>query len=261
MRRLHLFEWEDLSWFPHLWRNYMTDVLQFTLTLAAPRAPVIREQLSRLLDRAATDEIVDLCSGSSGPLLWFREQLEQERGRPLTVLLTDKYPNLAKFEELAHGSDGRVRFRSDPIDATAVPPELAGLRTLFAAFHHFRPETAQRILADAAEKRRGIAVFEGSERSAKAMALLLLTAPLVVWLATPFIRPFRWSRLFWTYALPVVPLAVWWDGLVSCLRTYTPVELEQLGAATGAKNYQWEAGTGRIQGTLARVTYLVGWPT
>ena len=55
------------------------------------------------------------------------------------------------------------------------------------------------------------------------VSMLLLT-PLAVGLATPFIRPFRWSRLFWTYVIPLVPLTCWWDGVVSQLRAYTPAE-------------------------------------
>jgi hypothetical protein len=260
MGRVHLFEWEDQAWFPHLWRNYMTDLLQFSFTWQAPRAAYVTRLLGRLLDAAGTDEIVDLCSGSSGPLLYFRTQLEAGRGRPVHVVLTDKFPNAKKFAELARNTGGRVSFRSDSVDATRVPEELAGARTMFLAFHHFRPEVARQILADAAAQRRAIGIFEGAERSAKAVVFAVLTIPLVVWLLTPFVRPFRWGRLLWTYALPVVPLAVWWDGWVSCLRTYSVAELEEMAASAGGKDYAWEAGRERVRGTPMSTTYLMGYP-
>ena len=135
MKRRHLFEWEDQPWFPHAWRNYMTDLLQFTFTKFAWRATKTKDLLGELLDRMATDTIVDLCSGSSGPLVWFRAKLEEERGRPVHVVLTDKFPNLAAFRALAASSGGRFRFREDPIDATAVPPELDGVRTKIGRAH------------------------------------------------------------------------------------------------------------------------------
>jgi len=39
-----------------------------------------------------------------------------------------------------------------------VPDELTGFRTIFSAFHHFRPEEARAVVADAAHQRQGIAV-------------------------------------------------------------------------------------------------------
>jgi len=32
MSRIHLFEWEDMSWFPTAWRDYGTDYLNFFAT-------------------------------------------------------------------------------------------------------------------------------------------------------------------------------------------------------------------------------------
>lgn len=260
MRRLHLFEWEDQPWFPHLWRNYLTDVLQYTFTQFAPRMPIVNGLIGKLLDRAGTDRIVDLCSGSTGPLLWFRQRLEEERGRPVYLLLTDRYPNLDVFEAVQAGSNGRVSFCADSIDATSVPDNLVGVRTMFLAFHHFRPEAARRILETAAAKRQAIAVFDVTERSVKALLATPLF-PVVALLVTPFVRPFRLERLFWTYVLPVVPLGVFWDGLVSCLRTYTVVELKEITASIGVKDYAWEIGRARVTGTPAQVTYLAGYPT
>ena len=145
------------------------------------------------------------------------------------------------------------------MDATRVPDELVGFRTLFSAFHHFRPEQARTILADAVRKRQGIAIFEGTYHSALAMLLMLLV-PLMVVLMTPFIRPFRWSRLFWTYLIPVVPLVSLFDGLVSCLRTYSVQELRELTEGLETKNFQWEIGEVKSTAGPIPITYLIGVP-
>ena len=134
-----------------------------------------------------------------------------------------------------------------------------GFRTLFTALHHFRPTAARAILADAVRRGCGIGIFEVTER--RILTLLgMLVLPVFVLLATPFIRPFRWSRLLLTYLLPLVPLAVWFDGTVSCLRSYTPAELEALAAGVG-EGYDWEAGTLAAPPFVTRVTYLIGTPT
>ena len=47
-------------------------------------------------------------------------------------------------------------------------------------------------------------------------ALVVMTAlvPIAAWVLTPANRPFRWSRLFGTYLMPVIPAADLFDGMV-----------------------------------------------
>lgn len=258
-RRLHLIELGDLPWLPGRVRGYTTDVLHFVFTLMAPLSPGL-SLLRRLLERAREDRIVDLCSGSAGPMPWLREHLEAEWGRPVTLVLTDIFPHLESFERHRARSGGRVDYVTAPVDATAVPPELQGARTLCSAFHHFREADALRILQDAARRRRAIGVFESNERTPTGLLAFLLVGPLMVLLGTPFIRPFRLDRLFWTYVVPLIPFIVMWDGVVSSLRTYSPAELRALIARVDADDYAWEIGQEGVSGTPFRVTYLLGWP-
>jgi hypothetical protein len=136
---------------------------------------------------------------------------------------------------------------------------LTGFWTIFSAFHHFRPEQACAVLANAVHKRQGIAVFEGTQHSVLAL-LLMLFVPLMVLLMTPFIRPFRWSRLLWTYLIPRLPLVVLFDGLVSCLRTYSVEELRDLTARLATNDYHWDIGTVKSTAGPIRITYLIGVP-
>jgi len=138
-----------------------------------------------------------------------------------------------------------------------VPPDLKGFRTLFNAFHHFDPNAAREVLTDAVGRRQGIGVFELVERS-WVWFVALLFFPLFAWAVTPFIRPFRLSRLLWTYLLPVVPLSFAIDGLLSCLRSYSLNELRGLADGYEA-SYDWESGHAPSCGG-SRVTYLIGLP-
>ncbi len=233
-------------------------MVQVISNRAAERSPVV-EVLAGLLDRVGADAIVDLCSGSAGPLPFLREKLEARRG-PLRVVLTDKYPHLAAYRAADARSGGRVGYRADAVDATAVPADLPGVRTLFASLHHFRPPQVRAILADAIRQRRGIAVFEGTERTLRAVLMTAVMAPLFALAAAPAIRPFRWGRLVWTYLIPVIPLVTLWDGLVSCLRTYSPEELRSLAESLGAQDYVFEVGSAPIRSTPVEMTYLLGFP-
>ena len=130
-----------------------------------------------------------------------------------------------------------MTYHPEPVDAVKVPAEMTGLRTMFQAFHHLRLDQARAALADAAAKGQGVAIFDGSRLAWWLWPLLLIT-PLRVLLATPFIRPFRWSRLFWTYIVPALPLVLTFDVVVSLLRLYSVEELR--GLTAGLEHYHWE---------------------
>jgi hypothetical protein len=56
---------------------------------------------------------------------------------------------------------------------------------------------------------------------------------------------------------------VLWDGIVSCLRVYSPDELAEQIAALDPRHrdaYAWEVGRIRLGAAPAHATYLVGRP-
>ena len=75
---------------------------------------------------------------------------------------------------------------------------------------------------------------------------------------TPFIRPVRVSRLLLTYVVPVVPLCTWWDGMVSCLRAYSPEELSGLVESLPDNDYLWDIGRLPVAGAPISLVYLIG---
>ena len=206
MQRRHLFEWNDQPWLPKSLRDTLTDYLQFVIQHAATYAPVV-SLLRRAIAESGTHQIVDLCSGGAGP--W--PSIYAELTDISSIVLTDKFPNHVAFTNAQAISGGAIHFAAESVDATAVPQNRTGLRTLFSSFHHFHPTDARAILQDAVTKRQGIAIFEATHRSPLALSLMGIV-PLMVLLVTPLIRPFRWSRLFWTYLIPccAIPDTVRW---------------------------------------------------
>ena len=252
--RVHLLEIHDQPWCPAGVRDAITDLLQWTLTTVhhyAAAAPV----LARALRKSGADTVVDLGSGGGGP--WARVLPDLARnGATPRLVLTDKFPNRRALARTAARLGPRAAVEPDSVDARAVPGRLAGFRTLFTTFHHFAAADARAVLADAARGARGIAVFEVTRRSP--VTLVLMLGFVFTFLVVPFVRPFRWDRLLWTYVVPLVPFVAVWDGVVSCLRTYTPAELRGLGA--GLDGWEWEAGEVSRRWWPVPVTYLVGYP-
>ena len=138
-----------------------------------------------------------------------------------------------------------------------VPGELRGFRTMFTSFHHFPPEEARAILQNAVDEGQNIGVFEMTKRAPLTIALMFPWAIMPLFF-TPWIRPFRWSRLFWTYVVPVVPFVFLFDGIVSCLRTYRPEELREMVDQLTVNGYRWEIGEQSGAPAEMAITYLIG---
>lgn len=255
MRRIQFLEIEDHIWCPAVFRNLITDYLQYFAEILWPYDKVV-ELVEKALLRMDSRQIIDLCSGASGP--WPRIA---SQAKDLSVVLTDKYPNLDAFRRISAESNGHIQFVTDPVDATNVPDHLQGMRTIFAGFHHFQPEIAKSILQDAAKKGTAIGIFEFTARRLHTFLSALIGIPVMVGVLTLFIRPLRFSRLFWTYCIPIAPLLILWDGLVSHLRTYSVLELEDLVDALEESDYKWEIGKHKSPLPGVQITYLLGYPT
>lgn len=250
MPRLHLFEFNDQPWLPTILRDALTGYLESLsrkLGFHKPMVPVVEAALKR----SGAGRIVDLCSGGGGPILEIRERLAE----PVPLVLTDKFPNQEVFESAA--GEG-VSAHLESVDATDVPAELTGMRTIINALHHFRPPMARSILADAADRNEAIVMIELTERKAQT----ILTSPLIILFTLflmPAVRPMRWQYLLFTYLIPIVPLLVFWDGLVSHLRAYTIPELVAMTDGLGDAEYRWHAERIPV-GSGAYATVLTGMP-
>ena len=233
----------------------MTDFCRFVLAVSKAY-DAIAPVLAQALRRTKTRHVLDLASGAAGPWVGLQPLL-RSMGVDVSVCLTDQCPNVAAFERARHLSNQAITYHREPVDAAHVDNGLTGFRTMFTAFHHFRPEQARAVLADAVAKGAGIGVFECAHRNFL-MLLGTLATPLRVLIATPFIRPFRWSRLFWTYLILAMPIVLLFDSVVSVLRVYSVEELR--GLTVGLNGYQWDIGRVMSKRLPIAITYLIGVP-
>ena len=258
MKRLQLIEIHDRPWCPGIIRDAVTDFLQFS-TNRWGYYTVLLPTLCYFLQSLNAQQVIDLCSGGSGPWLRLYRTIARASGDSFRIILTDRFPNVPAFRLAREMSGGVLQYRKEPVICSDIPRDLAGFRTMFGSFHHFPPEAARHILQNAVDCGQGIGIFEMTERKPATIAAML-AAPLFVFLHTPLIRPFRWTRLLFTYLLPVIPLLVMIDGIVSCLRTYTLDELQEMTASLEGSAYDWELRKVRSPGSPFPVLYAIGCP-
>ena len=259
LKRQHLIEIHDQAWCPNSVRNCVRGLIRQVCV----NAPVYRSITPRLFEavkKTQSKKVVDLCSGVGGP--W--EQLLKSKsaaGEKLEkVTLTDLFPHPEICEGTHKSVKGKMEYYPEPVNATKVPEEHEGFRTLFASFHHFEPDMAKGILQDAVDNEVGIGIFEMTDRSL-AVAIGIFSSSLIApYILVPFMKPFDWQAVFWTYIVPVTPWVAAIDGAVSCLRTYSPEELKDLVSGLGEEDYEWQIGKSREKFSPFAITYLIGYP-
>jgi hypothetical protein len=253
-----LFEIHEQPWFPQFLREQFVDSLQMILEVTNTYQPIAL-LLRKRLQENGSERVVDLCSGAGGPWPSLVRDFETHGAVAPEILLTDKYPSTTKLQSVESPAANRIHFLSDSIDATRIPKYLRGFRTLFNSFHHLNPVEARDLLQDSVNRRQAIGVFEAPALHTLTVLSLFLI-PIASWLFVPFRRPFRWSRLLWTYLIPVIPFVLLFDGLVSCLRAYSVGELHEMTSGIESIGYRWEIGEKAGGWLPVRITYLIGCP-
>ena len=285
MKRLHLFEVEDLAKCPDWIRNGVTAMIVVVHRwFGVPQ--VIASQLEPILadfDNQSAVMVVDSCSGSGGPMPDALELLAatQEPTRSIRLLLTDIRPPSRLVGEL-HKGDLSIQYldRSvdaclpmmDQIDAEDVSNgsddqrSIAGVeavvRTLVCGFHHLAPEQARLFLLDAQQANQPLLIFELTDGTVPPRWLwwsTLLPNFLFGLLVSLFARPLSIRSVVFSFLLPVIPACFAWDGAVTSARIYREGEFHAMLATLPKTNrYRWEFRT--VPGAVVEYSLIVGRP-
>lgn len=263
MNRVQLFELEDLDWVPRPVRDGGTDLLDLGFDRLGFYDGVAPKLLA-LLEKTRATRIVDLCSGGGGGTLQMRRRV-RTGANDVEFVLSDLHPNEAGIARVEALGDTRTRYLGDSVDAMSGGGELAGVRTMSGALHHFPPEAVRALIAGIVARREPLAFFDVAASPAirrmpavfapLAMSVNMLMLFVGSLFLVPMVRPFRFSRLLLTYVVPLIPALTAWDGTVSALRAYTPEELLEFARSVpGAERYTWDAGVQKS------ALYLTGTP-
>ncbi len=253
------FEFEDQPWFPVIIRDSMTDYLRFlfrVFNLYKPVLPILKDALTK----TNMNHIIDLCSGSGGPVEMIYENLRDTFDKDIRITLSDMYPSELTYQYLNEKTHGGISGIKTPVDAADVPSDIKGFRTIFSGFHHFEKTKAKEVLQNAVDSGDGIAIFDGGNKNLWMILLIIIAHPVLLLLCTPFFKPFRLSRFLFTYLIPVIPFCTVWDGIISILRLYSPDELLLIAQNTGSDKYTWTSGKVTNRFGMS-ITYLVGYPS
>jgi len=224
MPRLQLFEFCDQAWLPQTLRQVFVETLDMIHEFTGNYRGVAN-LVARVAREIQADHLVDLASGGAGHLDMLLEEASDHNINIPKVIASDLHPIVGRWQRLrAKWGGGRFDYIECPVVANDTLPSGTNFCSIFSAFHHFDPDYASKFLSTTLAQVDAMIIGEISTRSWACLFYMVAGFPLIV--LSPFVTgTFSWRRLFWVTVCPVASLIVMFDGVVTSLRTYTPVEI------------------------------------
>lgn len=218
-------ELEDYNWFPNLFRKFQLEFIGSLVNWFGFYKPII-SLAKDLLTMAKTNAVLDLCSGSGEPAVYLQKNL----GNNFVTTLTDKFPQ----KKISTTS---INYLLQPVDVLNLIPEKEKLYTMYNAFHHFDDEQQRNILQKFSSTQSSILIVEILTPSFFTFLNVVFSGTFGQLLLTPFIKPFSFWRLFFTYIIPVNIFTVVYDGIISVLKSKSVKQYQTLANSITKSNY------------------------
>ncbi len=207
-------ELEDLPYFPSLLRNFQTEFIGFVVV----RFNVYRAFIKYIRSLSPPlQPMIDLCSGSGEPAI----HIFKKSNCFSHLILSDKFPNRLFNAD-------KISYVPNSMDVLEMEFHSGVCYTMFNAFHHFNDEDklkiAQKIIASGSQS----FFVEILEPNIVCLLKVLFITTVGNLLLTPFIRPFSFTRIFFTYIIPVNIFTITYDGIVSVFKSRTIKQYRKL---------------------------------
>ncbi len=220
--------------------------------------------LSNFIRETKSDTLMEYGSGSGEPLRLIVSHLKRETYAKTRFLLSDIRPNPEWCEKINRNKDQQIRYVSKPVDAMADNGEYSCPMIFINSFHHFDVDQAKQIIRNSCSRGRDIFILE-YVRNTLLSFISMLVGPLTILLTLPFVARRRdWpTMMLFTYVVPLFSLMFFWDGLVSCRRSYSLRQIQDMVEDMGLsmpisetieRNILYPAGVSAIAITCSAVT-------
>jgi hypothetical protein len=210
-------ELEDYDWFPPVLRRQQLQYIGWLAQWQRLYQPMVAH-LQELVKRQRPSVIQDVCSGSGRPFMAVMRELQNAP----PGLLSDWHPD-KQFV-----NTDKLQYISEPVNVLELTPHPGYCYTMFNAFHHFSAEMQSQLFQKMKATGSPFVVVEVLQPNLPAYLKVLLSATLIQVLTAPFVKPFSWLRLLFTWLLPVNIITVLYDGVISVMKSKTAVQYRRL---------------------------------
>ncbi len=218
---MHFFEFHDQPWTPAWLRATLLEVLELCNQRFRPYYQWVCLEVLNCARREGMRHIVELGAGNA-PLT---RRLAQDPARGnLHLIACDLYPDVEGYQALETQFPGQVTALTRAVDFSQPQVWDQGtLLVLSAAFHHIPPPARRQVLATLTASADRVMIFEPIQKNP--LSLLLAGTSVFPALLLPFFHIGRsgWLRqIFGCWLVPLVPPMFLWDGIIGCLRQWSP---------------------------------------
>jgi hypothetical protein len=167
------------------------------------------------------------------------------------LFLTDKFP-VEDFDSTD------ATYINATTDVMALHPEKHTCYTMYNAFHHFDNKEQQQIAKAIVAAGAPFLFAEILQPGMFNMLKIFFSTTLVQLLVAPFVKPFSFARLFFTYIVPVNIFTITYDGVVSVLKSKSASQFAAQLRHAGNNNYAVTVHTLKTNATT--IVYIKGQP-
>jgi len=162
----------------------------------------------------------------------------------------------AGFESLAPLLDKNI-----PVEEVMLKNFTADKKGLYIsvnAFHQLKPDEALDVLDKISASGNPVVIVEGNNDSLWQAFGMTVILPLSILISAPFVKPFHFGRLIFTYLIPVILLVSVLDGFIALFKLYAPADLDEMIQKIQNRNYTWRSGK-MDNGRGGKIIYLIGY--
>lgn len=237
------FEFMDLARLPDSLKRTLREILD--CALSKPFRTYYDTVVEQISDRVSKDPsiraVAELGAGTAPLTHRLAKQLQPAS---LKLIVCDLYPHQEAFRDLQARYPDTVEPVWEPVDFSKPIPFPAGTYVVVsAAFHHVPPRLRRSVL-------KVLSAFPGmivEPVHKKAITICLAWTILFPAFATPILlrrKPGNGRRVFWCYIVPVAPLMIVWDGVISCFRCWRKNEwLNVIASETHLRRFSFNETT------------------
>ena len=240
-------ELEDYNWFPQMFRKFQMEFIGSMIQWASIYQPLIT-LTNATLNENKVSTIVDLCSGSGLPAIYLQKHLSNN----CNTVLSDKFPDKGFV------NTSSIIYLKETTDVLLLEPKPATCYTMYNALHHFSDNDKVAIINKLRIANAPFIFAEILEPNLLTLLKIIFTTTVLQLLTTPFVQPFSFLRLFFTYVVPINLFTITYDGVISVFKSRTVEQYKNLVVPFSNKNL--EITVNKISSWKSVVIYIKGNP-
>lgn len=225
-----LFEFGDLDWVPDWYHLYLRKYLVLFYRLFGYYklwVPAFKD----FIRLTKTNTLVECCSGSGEVMKLIVSELKESEFQHVKFILSDLKPKTEFVEQINLDPliNQRFTYINEPVDAALIREDVDYPKIFVNSFHHFTVAQVETILKNNLERGNEIIILEYVRNTFLGYISMFVGAA-TIFLTLPFVVKTKDLPLMAlvTYVLPIFPMMVLWDGVVSCAHVYSGKQLSEI---------------------------------